>query len=111
MDLLYLMAYFHSLAKLRMHTDSSVAVLKEVVENLCEALRYFANETCKRFQTYETDKEYNARRKTTKGEAGGKKRRVFSLATSKFHALPDYPDQIIRFGTTDSYSTKPVRMM
>ncbi|TFK69161.1 hypothetical protein BDN72DRAFT_878592 [Pluteus cervinus] len=108
LDLLYLMMYFHSLAKLRMHTDSSIAVLKQVITYLCDSLRYFANETCKRFKTYETEREYNARRRKGKGKGvDGRKPKVFSLATSKFHALPDYPDQITRFGTTDSYSTKP----
>jgi hypothetical protein len=32
---------------------------------LGDALRYFANETCKHFKTFETDKEYQARTRAT----------------------------------------------
>lgn len=39
-----------------------------------------------------------------------KKRREFNLKTYKLHALGDYVETIIRFGTTDSYSTQLVSM-
>ncbi|TFK58883.1 hypothetical protein BDN72DRAFT_948719 [Pluteus cervinus] len=129
LDLLYLMAYFHSLVKLRMHTDSSLQVLKKVTVNLCDGLRYFADETCAHYDTVETDKEFQARKRQKaaedlqKGKAPkdstdggrvrsdvvvvGKRPKSFSLDTPKFHMLADYPDQILQFGTTDSYSTKP----
>ncbi|RDB17809.1 hypothetical protein Hypma_000673 [Hypsizygus marmoreus] len=60
LDLLYLMAYFHSLAKLRMHTDSSLRVLRQVTKALGDGLRFFADETCRHFDTFETDGEYQA---------------------------------------------------
>ncbi|TFK76058.1 hypothetical protein BDN72DRAFT_930755 [Pluteus cervinus] len=115
LDLLYTMAYFHSLAKLRMHTDSSLRVLRQVITSLCNALRYFAYETCKNFKTVETDKEYQARQRQTatynvkNGKSvavNGKRAKNFSLLTVKFHVLPDYTDHIIRFGTTDCYTTR-----
>ncbi|TFK59842.1 hypothetical protein BDN72DRAFT_780189 [Pluteus cervinus] len=121
LDLLYLMGYFHSLAKLRMHTDSSIRVLRRVTTVLSDSLRYFASETCQAFQTVETEKEYDARRRKapTKNQkpgkssssicpsADGRRAKSYSLATSKMHAIVDYADQIVRFGTTDSLSTKP----
>jgi hypothetical protein len=39
----------------------------------------------------------------------GPKRRTFNIRIYKYHALGDYPNTIRRFGTTDSFSTEPVR--
>lgn len=61
LDLLFLMNYWHSLAKLRMHTDSSLAVFREATVLLGDGLRYFALETCNHFDTVESDGEYQAR--------------------------------------------------
>lgn len=65
MDLLYITAYWHSLAKLRMHTDSSLTVFESVTTELGKALRYFAEETCGHFKTVELDSEYSARARAT----------------------------------------------
>lgn len=59
--LLYTCTYWHLLAKLRMHTDSSVKVLDSVTNLLGRQMRYFANVTCPQFKTVETDSEYAAR--------------------------------------------------
>lgn len=119
-DLLYIMAYWHSLAKLRMHTDSSVNVLDRTTSTLGDALRFFANETCRHFATVETDAEYRARgramarRFTRTGAQGtapqpaGKRPRTFNLTTAKLHFLGDYVPQIRWFGTTDSYTSQTV---
>lgn len=48
-----------------MHTDTSLRVFRQVTALLGDALRYFANETCKRFNTVETDLEYQARNRAT----------------------------------------------
>ena len=61
LDLLYILAYWHSLAKVHMHTDSSLQEFRQLTTILGEHLRYFADETCQHFQTFETDKEYQAR--------------------------------------------------
>ncbi len=62
MDLLYLTAYWHSLAKLRLHTEPSVCVMEEVHKGLSNGLRNFADVTCKAFQTVEMDKEHAERK-------------------------------------------------
>ncbi|KZV69074.1 hypothetical protein PENSPDRAFT_735574 [Peniophora sp. CONT] len=115
-ELLYLAAYWHSLAKSRMHTDTSLRVLDEVTVLLAKSLRHFAEVTCKAFpNTVETDKEYRARceahRRRNVGNLsasgpGERQKRTFNLATYKLHALGDYVAIIRQFGTTDSYSTQ-----
>lgn len=43
-----------------MHTDSSLQEFQQLTTLLGGHLRYFADETCQHFQTFETDKEYQA---------------------------------------------------
>lgn len=45
---------------------------------------------------------------TLKPEADQRRRIKFSLQSYKYHSLGDYGDTIRQYGTTDSYSTKPV---
>ncbi|KAJ7078763.1 hypothetical protein C8R43DRAFT_1177846 [Mycena crocata] len=129
LSLLYTCTYWHSLAKLRMHTDSSLDVLGGVTQLLGRQMLYFAEVTCPQFKTVETDGEYAARgRATARREAaktgttsestasnlpaaphpktGGKRAVVFSLNTYKHHSMGDYVPTIRRFGTMDSYSTQ-----
>ncbi|PBK60412.1 hypothetical protein ARMSODRAFT_898121 [Armillaria solidipes] len=135
-DLLYLSTYWHALAKLHMHTDSSLAEFRLVTTGFTNALRHFTDVTCQAFDTVETDAEYAKRKRnearrqqkagttsvgtsterpdrgilpvgtSTRNEGSGKRKRQFNLSTSKAHAIADYPDQIEMFGTTDSYSTQ-----
>lgn len=117
LDLLYIMSYWHSLAKLRMHTDSSLHLFEETTVILGNLLRYFAEETCCHFDTQETDKEYQARNRAHARNAiraqsssrirtnPGRQPRTFNLTTPKIHFFPDYAQQIRRFGTTECFST------
>jgi hypothetical protein len=123
LKLLYLASYWHSLAKLRLHSETTLKVLDHVTVLFARALRHFKEVTCPCFDTVETDREYNARRRAAEkrmsrqqanaGEqstsVGGKRRKTFNLLTSKFHVLGDYVETIKMFGTTDSYSTQIVR--
>ena len=61
LNLLYVLNYWHSLAKLRMHTDTTLRIFRQTTTLLGDMLRYFTNEMCKAFKTFETDKEYQAR--------------------------------------------------
>lgn len=128
-ELLYLACYWHSLAKLQMHTDTSLKVLDNVTVILTNRLRHFTDFICPAYATVETDGEYNARyraaqrkaaqatRKTASATSaelpavniGGKRSKSFNLHTYKFHSLPDYVPIIRLVGTTDSYSTQAVR--
>ena len=123
-DLLYVATYWHSLAKLRLHSETTLNILDNVTIILAKLLRHFAQVTCLSFATVETDHEYNARRRAAdrrasnqkgKGKAsaastsvGGKRLKTFNLTTFKLHSLGDYVKTIKMFGTTDSYNTQIV---
>jgi hypothetical protein len=61
MNLLYRLAEWHALAKLRMHTDSTLKLLDSVTTLLGRELRRFRDITCKAFVTLELEKEEKAR--------------------------------------------------
>jgi hypothetical protein len=134
-----------------MHTDLTVKLVETVTTSFGDKLRAFTKNTCPAFNTYELNREFDARKRrdargsarvcadppapgisapenpatnpqpiaigvdqavnTTNSHPGGNKRRQksFSLNTYKVHALGDYAATIRRYGTTDSYSTEPVR--
>jgi hypothetical protein len=121
MTLLFRLAEWHALAKLRLHIESTLRHMEAVTIALGKELRHFQDMTSTAFSTLELPKEAAARerRQARKQAKEGseatvrapKQRRVktFNLSTYKVHALADYPNTIRRFGTTDSYSTQPVR--
>ncbi len=132
LDLLFTLATWHGLAKLRLHTESTLKVFEECTRNLGTILRRFSASVCSQFATKELPREEAARGRRTaakltqsmgkkgKGRAhanqppsegstpSGPKLKMFSLSTYKLHALGDYPKMIWTFGTTDSYSTQTV---
>ena len=121
LQLLFDLAHWHGLAKLRMHTDSTLELLSQVTIALGNRMRKFQAKTCAAFKTRELERERVAQmRRQEKKSATAKTKpnsqthssarqpREFNLKTYKFHALGDYCSTIRRFGTTDSYSTQPV---
>ena len=54
------MSHWHGLAKLRMHTDHTLALLDEATALLGLKFRHFVNHTCTRFDTCELQCEANA---------------------------------------------------
>lgn len=67
MDLLFICATWHGLAKLRLHTDDTLKIFDQTTEALGEAMRRFANDDS--FQTRELPREALARaRRATKGK-------------------------------------------
>ncbi|KAJ7673060.1 hypothetical protein DFH06DRAFT_53284 [Mycena polygramma] len=119
LDVLFTLAEWHTLAKLKMHTDSTVGLLRSVNKELGRLLRKFKAKTCSQFATQELPAEEAARgrresNKASKGKGKGRakvkttpKTKQYSLLTYKLHALGDYVASILWFGTTDSYSTQP----
>jgi len=116
-DLIFLLSTWHAYAKLRLHTDHTLASFDALTKPLGDALRHFAGEFSDRFETKELPKEADARkRRAAKGKNKGKATRHkaapgkvrFNLSTYKLHALGDYVNTIRRRGTTDSYSTQMV---
>jgi hypothetical protein len=102
-----------------MHTDHTLAIMDDITKQLGAQFRDFTQKTCVAFDTRELHRETEARKRrqqsksqsqsTTCPDKTGPIRKMFNLNTYKFHALGDYPDTIRRYGTTDSYSTEPVR--
>lgn len=124
LSLLFTFAEWHTLAKLRLHTDQTLDWLEASTTDLGRDLRRFASNTCSYFQTYELPAEEAARgRREARKKAshagseaapqsgtGTKTRKKvpFNLIMYKLHALGDYVRTIRCFGTTDSYSTQSV---
>ncbi|CUA77715.1 putative ubiquitin carboxyl-terminal hydrolase FAF-Y [Rhizoctonia solani] len=113
LDLLFVMAHWHSLGKLRIHSEKTIEIFREVTKELCTELRAFARYTSE-YNHLETRKEKEARQKreskrssSVQGRSSDQKLRGgFSLATYKIHSILDYIVAILEYGTTDSYSTQ-----
>lgn len=75
LDLLFVVAHWHGLAKLRQHTDLTLVVLEEITVTLGSMLRDFQAYTCSAFPTKELQRERTARnrRDAAKQAASGKK--------------------------------------
>jgi hypothetical protein len=120
LQLLFLCAHWHGLAKLRMHSDTTLAVMDQVTASLGKAFRHFSAGVCPTYNTKELPREAEARRRrrqrqnadSTKAKPSdrGPLKKAFNLQTYKYHSLDDYSRTIRRFGTTDSYSTTIVRI-
>jgi hypothetical protein len=126
MDLLFELATWHALAKLRLHTESTLADLESSTSRLGTLLRRFVSITCEAFDTRQLPSEEaaQARRKARlfKGKQRkdsednrnpektpqNSKKKTFSLRTYKLHALGAYTKAIRMFGTTDNYTTQTV---
>ncbi|KIK31508.1 hypothetical protein CY34DRAFT_33015, partial [Suillus luteus UH-Slu-Lm8-n1] len=98
-SLLYRFAQWHALAKLRMHSETTLSVLDATFKRLCGQLRKFRDFTCNAFTTVELPKERAARvnkavrersRTDNPDAASGRKVKKFNMNTYKFHAMGDY---------------------
>ena len=114
MKLLFQVAEWHGLAKLRMHTEATLVRLEKVTTDLGHLMRVFQDKTCSKFNTTELAREvearnrHNARKKSKTAPNQSRKVKTLNLLTYKFHALGDYVRTIRMFGTTDSFSTQLV---
>lgn len=122
LDLLFELATWHGLAKLRLHTDTTLSFLDTSTTRLGKIFRRFSSKT-EAFDTRDLPSEEAARgrrqaRKAAQSLAHGNsakqhpqrcsKHRTFSLRTYKLHALGDYVNTIRQFGTTDNFTTQLV---
>lgn len=74
LELLFVLAHWHSLAKLRMHNDLTLDVMDAVTVSLGEKLREFNDKTCTAFLTLELEREFNARVRRQAKEAARKRK-------------------------------------
>ncbi len=122
LDTLFTLAHWHSMAKLRQHTEFSIEVLEEVTTQLGKVLRDFRDKTCKSFEKKELNREVSARLRRTSRNASNvsvsknmgttatldRQSKALNLNTYKAHSLGDYVETIRQYGTVDSYSTEAV---
>jgi hypothetical protein len=120
LTLLYCLAEWHALAKLRLHTDSTLSYLERLTKELGSLMRAFQDNTCAAFTTVELPKEVasRVRRNAEKSGyvppsdgSGGAKSRRFNLSTFKWHVLGDYVYSIRLFGPAPDYSTEVVCLL
>lgn len=120
LDLLFLCGTWHAYAKLRLHTDSTLASLDLVGRALCQAINKFVEVTCNAYKTKALPKESAARARRSRAgnrqtqQPPHKKQRTTQAApaipdaaasevnvtegmrkynqeTIKAHGIPDYP--------------------
>jgi hypothetical protein len=122
LDLAFDLATWHAYAKLRKHTEYTIASLQSQTKELGRQLRRFTNKTCSQYDTKRLPGEEAARichtaKGKQQGKQGGSARpatedgpdiRRFNMATYKIHALGDYADHIERFGPTDCFTTQHI---
>lgn len=133
LKLLYRMAEWHAVAKLRMHTDPTLKHLEKLTPEIGRLLRDFKNTTCSAYTTFELPRETAARGRSEQKVAAAasaavnaaeadpsdapapaptpkpsKKEKTLNLNTYKWHAMGDYVPTIKLFGPSDSYSTQLV---
>ncbi|KAK7439030.1 hypothetical protein VKT23_017736 [Stygiomarasmius scandens] len=114
LDIIFDCLVWHGHAKLRLHTDTTLATYDLATRNLGHAFRVFAKDTCNAFETFETPREKAARlkREAKNGKTNrstATKTRTFNNRTAKTHALGDYVWAIKYYGTADGWDTKIVR--
>lgn len=112
-----------------MHSDLTLDVLDKLTTDIGVAIRFFSDEICPVYATYELPREMEARKRReakktsqnvegtssaahpkVKVQAKGPKMKTYNMNTYKHHSLGDYVDEIRERGTTDSYSTEPVSL-
>ena len=132
--LLFELSTWHGLAKLRLHTETTVQDLKNSTARLGDYLRNFQKTVCPEYATYNLPSEEVARRRrqirkatvpksthvyadsgSDEDEAKKKKKkkkqrklRQFTFDSYKLHSLGGYAKAIRQFGTTDNYNTQTV---
>jgi hypothetical protein len=106
LNLLFILATWHALTKLRLHTTSSLSFFEQCTKALGQVIRYFHDHVCPRYKTCDTPQEaaaklrHEAAKATKKGtdeedpENAKSSEQIFNLETYKLHALGHYPSMI-----------------
>jgi hypothetical protein len=118
--MLFELATWHALAKLRLHTETTLKFLRASTKRLGKDFRLFSSKVCSAYDTRELPTEEAARRQRraagpvnlstanhTAASAKGKGC-TFNLQTFKMHAMGHYEECIRLFGTSDGYNTQTV---
>jgi hypothetical protein len=123
--MLFELSTWHALAKLRLHTETTVCELEASTTRLGAILRRFESEVCSAYDTRELPSEEAARVRRRAAKAANtsailtsaktgpqpakpnakKNSKQFNMGTVKMHSLGGYAKAIRLHGTTDNYST------
>ena len=125
--LLFELATWHGLAKLRQHTETNICDLENSTVQLGNMLRSFQQDVCSQYQTFNLPSEEAAwaRKKAATANkdgaavkmgkggkesaaAGSWKLQQFNLNTYKTHMLGGYAKAIRLFGSPDNYNSQSV---
>lgn len=124
--MLFELAHWHALAKLRLHTSITLRILRAATTTMTESMRRFRDRVCSKYVTTELQKEVESRdrraaKRAEKAAASGKpppkrkapagKAKVVqfrALDTYKFHCIGDIEAHIWEYGPTDCYNTQVV---
>ncbi|KAG8723471.1 hypothetical protein FRC09_003185 [Ceratobasidium sp. 395] len=114
--IIFTMAQWHALGKLRMHTSSTIKSLDDHTTVLGRRMRRFQKSTAAAFKTVETNQEFQARQRRHERAALAagstsvapleRKVKTLSLNTFKFHSQGDYSSAVVRLGATDNWTTQ-----
>ncbi|THH23073.1 hypothetical protein EUX98_g8103 [Antrodiella citrinella] len=99
-DLLFVLASWHVYAKLRIHTDTTLAYFETSTAMLGQVLRRFKNMAKKNGKSTTGTSTGTGNAKTSV------RRKKFNMATYKLHSRGDYLMYVQFFGTSDNYSTQ-----
>ena len=117
LELLFICAHWHGLAKLRLHSDNTLDIMDDMTPKLGSQFCEFHDKICPQFQTCELPREVVAHQRchSKQNHHSGENsvaqfskdacQKIFNLDTYKYHSLGNYTSTICKFGTTDSYST------
>ena len=125
LTMLFELAQWHALAKLQLHSDTTIAIFQAATSTLGQAMRAFLRRVCSQYQTRELPRETQSRQRrqaakaqaqasgvpTSSGSvAPAPKFKAFTvLNTPKYHRLGDHARAISETGTTDNKTTQMVR--
>ncbi|KIM78572.1 hypothetical protein PILCRDRAFT_11038 [Piloderma croceum F 1598] len=112
LHLLFVCAQWHGLAKLRLHTDQTLALLDDATVEIGNKFHSFTKKDVSSLKKASGSQVSNVGAHSLAPDKAHQKRdnilpKSFNLDIYKYHALGDYANTIRRCGTTDSYTSEP----
>ncbi len=115
----FTMTLWHSMGKLRLHTETTLTLMEGVTTLMGDAVRKYKRAVDK-IETRELQREADARKRreiaraAKEGRAPGevlpRKAKKFNIERIKWHSAGHVVDDIREFGPTEIYSTQWVRV-
>ena len=118
-DMLFIIQLWHTLGRLRLHTETTIKFMEGVTPLLGAAVRKWKRKV-DRIQTRELAREIEVRRRREIARAAKegrpadpvveKKIKMFNLILAKWHGAGHFTEDIRNFGPVEIYSTQWVRL-